>query len=468
LHIVKTSDPASGSTVVEGQVINYTITAENTGNVPLSNISVADDLTGVLSRADFTGSPTARIGQGSVPAPVRNGNLLTWNGSLEPGQVLTVDYSVTVKADLRINDTIINKVTGFGQDPDGGNVPSPCVTGTEPGCSVILHPRVPALTLNKTSDPPSGSKVIAGQVISYTVTVVNTGNWDFPVINLTDDMSDVLDNTTFVAGSASARVDGNAVDDPVLTGTELTWTGPLAVGQTLVITYQVTVKAGATVNDTIVNRVISDVPSNCEEDPTLPECEVIIIPSVPDLALKKVSNPASGSKVKAGATITYTVTAKNTGNTDLDPVDIVDNMKDVLDNATLVAGSISATIDGQAAAAATLVGTDLKWTGRLNVGQTLTLTYKVKVKSDVTVQDVIKNAVSGVGTDIDNPDDDPVPGVCVDTTSTVCETTIGVKPGQAVSTGGIVVGSLAGLAGIVLMTLGGAVLLIRRKAMVAR
>ncbi|MDF3320222.1 hypothetical protein, partial [Rhodococcus sp. C3V] len=70
----------------------------------------------------------------------------------------------------------------------------------------------------------------------------------------------------------------------------------------------------------------------------------------------------------------------------------------VLDNATLVDGSLKATVDGAAAAAPTLSGTALSWTGVLEPGKSVVLTYQVKVNAGVAGGTLINNKVTGIVT----------------------------------------------------------------------
>lgn len=109
-----------------------------------------------------------------------------------------------------------------------------------------------ALEVTKTVDATS---VAPGSTVHYTVTVANTGNADIPeseLVTVTDDLSDVLDDASY---------DGNATADigtATVTGTELAWTGGLAVGELATITYSVTVNRTAAAGATLVNLVVSD------------------------------------------------------------------------------------------------------------------------------------------------------------------------------------------------------------------
>lgn len=99
------------------------------------------------------------------------------------------------------------------------------------------------------------------------------------------------------------------------------------------------------------------------------------------LGVSKSSDPASGTTVTPGQTLTYTLTFKNTGQMPA-TVDQEDVLTGVLDDAALVAGSISA----QPPLAAVLngAGNRIKVTGELAPSDTKTVTYKVKVKDPLT------------------------------------------------------------------------------------
>jgi len=258
----------------------------------------------------------------------------------------------------------------------------------------------------------------------------------------------------------------------------MTWSGPMDPGDTVVITYQVMVNTGLAADVTLTNGVTaygSDnsnrngpaIPTNCTTG-TEPGCTTTLDTIEPGLLLTKISNPPTGSAVKPGDTVTYTVTGTNTGNTDLDSVTLTDDLSKVLDKAVFITGSATATVDGQPAAAPTIQGTQLTWTGQLQIGQAVTLTYQVQVNATVANASVLMNSVTGVGTATGFPDV-PVPVVCENTNSPVCSTTEIIDTGVKASTGGSVVTSTAaGLGGLGLMLLGGALVLLRKRAVFAK
>ena len=106
--------------------------------------------------------------------------------------------------------------------------------------------------------------------------------------------------------------------------------------------------------------------------------------------VSKSSDPVSGSTVQPGDVITYTVTASKLGG--VDPTDLVvtDDLSQVLDNATLVDGSIT-TSTGTATAS----GTALTWNIPTLSGDE-TVTYQVRV-NDGAYGVTLRNLVTGEG-----------------------------------------------------------------------
>ena len=103
----------------------------------------------------------------------------------------------------------------------------------------------------------------------------------------------------------------------------------------------------------------------------------------PGFAFSKSVDPVSGTAVDPGAVLTYTLTGVNTGQTALESVDIADDLSGLLEFAEYN-GDAAAAINGQAAAAPTVAGDSLSWSGALEVGQTATLVMQVNVADSAT------------------------------------------------------------------------------------
>ncbi|MGF3052688.1 DUF5979 domain-containing protein [Microbacterium sp. YY-03] len=358
----KSSDPASGSTVLPGDEVTYTLTITNTGPVAVQP-TASDDLTDVLAHADLVGELPAGL--------TLDGTTLTWNaGTVAVGESVSVSYTVLVQSDA-LGETLRNVVVPTSP---GGECVEACTTE---------HP-VPAWSLTKTSDPATGSSVLPGQEITYTLTIANTG--PVPVdAAASDDLAEVLAHADLV-GELPAGLE--------LDGVTLTWNaGTIGVGDSVSVSYTVLVHddaRGATLRNVVV--------------PTTPggECEGACTTEhlVPAWTLTKTSDPASGATVKPGETITYTLSATNTGDGVLTGAIAIDDLSGVLAHATLA---------GDLPAGLTLSDQTLSWEiPSLEVGATATVSYIVTVKADAAGV-VIKNVVTPAGTP---------GGGCVDSCST--------------------------------------------------
>jgi len=463
VQYTKTSNPPSGAVVVPNQIITYTLKAINTGDVAIDPATITDDLTGVLTDATLVaGSLASDTGN----PPTLAGSKVTWSGPLALGKTATITYQVMVNGDATMGDSLKNVVTGTAKNPKDPDQPpdTNCPTGTEPGCSTDHQVGKSGLTITKTSDPASGSRVAADQVVTYTLTVNNTGDVKLDPATVTDDLSGVLSNAKIVDGSLTTS--SGAL--PTITGTTLTWSGVLDAGKSATITYQVKVDKDAAKPAVLVNKVTGSavdpnvpalaVASNCVTG-TETQCFSTLPLGQPMLILTKVSDPPSGSEVSSGQVVTYTLTAANTGDFNLNPVIVNDDLTNVLQHATL-----TGTMTASRGSAPKMDGTMLTWSGPLDIGQSVVITYQMQIGSGLTPQDTLKNVVAGHAKNPKVPDDD-VPGTCK-AGAVGCETDLhGDPPPMTVSTGGVIASGATSqlmLMAVTIACLTGATLLLRR------
>jgi len=170
LQLTKTADPTSAST---GENITYTYTITNTGNVTLSNITLADD----------------KIPEVSLPSD---------NITLAPGGNITATATYTVSEGDLEQGSIVNNATATGTDPDGNTV-----TANDTATVELTSPppdEVLAIEVTKSADKTTAS---AGDNITYTYIVTNTGNVTADNVTLEDDkLGELMSGVTIAPGES--------------------------------------------------------------------------------------------------------------------------------------------------------------------------------------------------------------------------------------------------------------------------
>lgn len=363
--------------VVPGQAVPYTITVTNTGQVAYTAdapASFTDDLSSVLDDATYDGNAAATGGTVAYAAPV-----LSWSGPLAVGATATITYSVTVNTPDTGDKKLINTVgTPTGS---GGN----CASGsTDPSCRV----QIPAKTFSVVK---SASVPVAdlGGTVTYTLTVTNTGQTDYTAgdpASLTDDLTGVLDDATY-RNDAVASAGSVSYASPTLS-----WSGPLAVGSTVTITYSVTVHDPDTADHQLDNTVSNPPESggSCVPGSSDPGCRSI----VPVRAYTVAKSSTSAATVYPGDTVTYVITVTNTGGaayTAGSPATASDDLSAVLDDAAYN-GDATAT-----AGAVSYTAPTLAWSGPLAVGAAAVITYTVTVDNPDTGDATLTNAAVPTG-----------------------------------------------------------------------
>lgn len=360
LQIAKSADPESGTLVSAGDVLTYSLTFDNSNGAAAATVAHEDDLSGVLDDAAF-GEVTD---DGGLTVAGPTGDKLAISGTVPAGAVKTVTYTVTVKDAADREDSVLaNFLLEEGGTPPGECFPEdPCTT----------HPAGdPKLVLTKTADPASGKPVVAGQTVTYTLGFDNTKGTAPATLDHTDDLSDVLDDATFVAGSLTAT-DGITATGPDGSGI-ISIVGTVPAGEKATVSYKVTVKDPVVDGAELANFLFAgdEKPETCE-----PNQPCTVHPGTkPELQVTKSADPESGTEVFEGDELMYTLTFENTGSAPAE-VAYMDDLSGVLDDAELIQ-------DPMVAPAGALTGaiTDgaLAVSGTLAPGAKATVTYQVRV-----------------------------------------------------------------------------------------
>ena len=250
-----------------GDIIHYTISVDNTGNVSVSTIAVTDP--------------------GADP-----GSIVYVSGDTDGDLILDHNENWTFSATHTITQTDIDAghyentvvVTGTPAsgtlDPAGDSEDVPAV-------------QLPAISTDKTlvsySDNDGSGSISVNDVLTYSVIVTNTGNTTLHNVTITDPLLSPI-STSCVS---------------------------LIPGATCILTGTYTVTQANVDAGEIVNTGTGD---SDETDPT-EDTEIVTINRVPAITVDK---SVDLSTISAPGTLTYTIVVVNTGNTSLTNVVLTD------------------------------------------------------------------------------------------------------------------------------------------------
>lgn len=270
LSIVKSASPASVNAA--GQSVAYTFLVTNTGDVTVTDLTVTDTMVAPAGPNPTVTCPTTTL------AP-------------DASVTCTATYTAA-QADIG-HGTIDNTATASGTDPAGQPVNSPESTASVP------VDQAPALTIAKSASPASVSA--AGETVTYSFLVTNTGNGTVSDLTVTD---------TMVAPAGP---------NPTVTCPDQT----LAAGEQVTCTATYTATQADIENGTIDNSAVaSGTDPNGRPVESDPSTATVTATRTLGLSIVKSADPASVSSV--GQQITYTFAVRNTGNVTMTDIAVGD------------------------------------------------------------------------------------------------------------------------------------------------
>ena len=330
------NDDADGSgDVSEGDTLTYTITATNNGASNLTGVTVTDDLI----------TPTGGTTPCALLAPTETctliGTYVVTAGDVAVGSITNTATADSVQTDPVTDDEVTP-------------VPSPSLDVDKPA---------------PVNDDADGSgDVSEGDTLTYTITATNNGASNLTGVTVTDDL------ITPTGGSTPC-----ALVAPTETCT-------------LIGTYVVT--AGDVANGSITNTATAD---SVQTDPVTDD-EVTPL-NAPELSIDKpapVNDDADGSgDVSEGDTLTYTITATNTGASNLTNVTVTDDL------ITPTGGSTPCALVAPAETC-TLIGTYVVTAGDVASGSITNTATADSVQTDPVTDDEV-TPVPSPSLDVDKP-----------------------------------------------------------------
>uniref|UniRef100_UPI0013D9A6DF DUF7507 domain-containing protein n=1 Tax=Sphingobacterium luzhongxinii TaxID=2654181 RepID=UPI0013D9A6DF len=254
-----------------GDVITYTITVTNTGNVTLNNVSVVD----------------AKVGLNETIT------------SLAPGAANAVTYNPTysiLQADLNAG-SFVNTATATHNSV------------SHEASATVTAVQSPDFTITKTADVSTYDAV--GDVITYTITVTNTGNVTLNNVSVVDAKVGLNETITSLAPGAANAVTYNPTYSIL----------------------QADLNAGSFVNTASATHGTAS--KDASATVTAVQNRSVVVEKVVDQ-----------NSITAPGTLNYTITVENKGNVNLSGTSVVDEVVQG-DNSTILSGSLVRTGDSE-------------------------------------------------------------------------------------------------------------------------
>ncbi|MFC2173624.1 hypothetical protein ACFLU6_13490, partial [Acidobacteriota bacterium] len=252
IALTKTATPGTYDSA--GDIISYTLTATNTGNVTLYGVTISD--------------------------PMLPSLICTQPVDLNPNESLTCTGSyIITQADLDAG-SVTNTAAVNASDPNDQPV-------SDGASETVEAVQTPGLTLDKTAAPATYNEV--GDVINYSYEVTNSGN-----VTLEAPFSVSDDKTTVDCSGAPALL---------APGDSFTCTATYTITQA-------DLDAGSVTNTAQAQGHFGTTPVNSNEDDVTVEAV-----QTPELTLDKTAAPATYDEV--GDVISYNYLVMNTGNVTL-------------------------------------------------------------------------------------------------------------------------------------------------------
>ena len=342
------------ATANAGQNITYRLTVTNTGPSLASGVVLTDDLPAGVAFVSVTST------HGNCAYDGGTHRLTCSVGTLDANVSAQVNLNVTISETLAANTTLVNwaGATSNVTDPTTPNLVS-ASTRVETSSDLVL-------TKGDTPDP-----VNAGDLLTYTLSVLNNGPSQATNIRLTDPLPQEV---TYVSVNADKGTCTYNEGTHQITCSLAALASGARMQVTLVVRTLSTMDGGQLINTA---SVTSDTP-----DPTTPNStsETTQVNTQADLALTKSASP---NPVDAGEWLAYTLVVTNQGPSRAKNVVLTDPLPANTSFSSVWPDSPTCTYAG---------GTVTCNLGNMDRGSSRTVTIMVRVSPDITGGTITNNA----------------------------------------------------------------------------
>ena len=290
LTVTKTASPTA---VIAGQPVTFGVVVKNVGDAASGTYTLTDAVPSQFSSVQFSGTPPSGC---SI-----TGNTVTCTNQAALAVNATRTYTFTATPTIAGSLTNTATLSATSNEPTANNSGS---------TSVSVQAAESDLTVTKSASKTSG--IVAGDTITYTVTVKNSGNTASSSYTLSDPVPSAFTGVAVSSPAGACTISGNSVQCPNQPG--------LAPGATRVFT--ITAKASSTTSGTHTNTAtISATTGEASTTNNSGSVDVAFVAAAPKL---EVTKTADRTVVRPGEQVTFTIVVKNTGNVDSNTYTLTD------------------------------------------------------------------------------------------------------------------------------------------------
>uniref|UniRef100_UPI0015C6BF0B DUF7507 domain-containing protein n=1 Tax=Winogradskyella wichelsiae TaxID=2697007 RepID=UPI0015C6BF0B len=357
-----------------GDTMTYTITVENTGNVSLDNVAIADTF------VDANGNTLTLL----TGPTFNSSDAGSAEGLLAVGETATYTATYVIEQDAIDAGGFSNSVLAEGDSPAGTTVDDTSDDdddtdgNTEDDATVTTITASASIEAVKTvviSNDVLPTGLSLGDTMTYTITVENTGNVSLDNVAIADTFVDANGNTlTLLTGPTFNSADAGSAEGLLTVGETATYTATYVIEQAAIdaggfsnsVLAEGDSPAGTTVDDTSDDD--DDADGNTEDDATV--TTIVALPSLEAVKTVAITTDVLPTGLSLGDTMTYTITVENTGNVSLDNVAIADTFVDANGNTlTLLTGPTFNSADAGSAEGLLAVGETATYTATYVIEQ---------------------------------------------------------------------------------------------------
>ncbi|MFZ2630001.1 MAG: hypothetical protein WA081_07925 [Desulfosalsimonadaceae bacterium] len=387
-------DADADGAVTPGDTLQYTVEIPNTGNQNAVNVAFTDpfpaNTTYVAGSAAASDGTITDVGQ------------IEWDGDVNAGDSVTITFDVTVNTGITVGTVISNQGTvSYDSDNNGSNDSTMLTDGnlTNPGrqtTDVTAGGVLQGFALKSVLDE-NGGNLVPGDTLLYTIVGENQSGFAINGIEFSDA---IPNNTTYIPGSVSVPPGSTIVTEtPVLDITGIN----IAAHSQVTVTFRVQVASPLPAGVTQISNQgtvfydsdgdgINDSLLSTDGDTVAAGEQPTIIPVTAGPNFDQTTKSAAlqidadgNQAITPGDTLRYNVKIRNTGNENATGVAFTDAIPA---NTTYVALSVAAT----SGAASYNGGTgEIEWSGDVNVGALIVITFDVTVNGGTPLGTVISN-----------------------------------------------------------------------------